>query len=237
MLCSHMVQSMKKIFKKNKVEFWCSVPGMSKIEEIVPKKMNKIAPCWWNDVSFGDKTIKDCPSFPEIFSNSYILPMWCDTKIYNKNNEIFWETPTDIFQWDFHSNNQFLDFSPHHIKNNFSIILKARCPWFLKTPPGYSVYQMPAFWHFNENFSVAPGIIDTDFYHQINQQVFISLRDGEELFIRRGQPFAMYFPFKREKTFLEVREKNKNDRLDEHKSFLIFSTKFSGGYKKIQKNI
>lgn len=218
-----------------KVEFWTSVPGLSKIQDLTPKKQSSMLPEWWKNSKYDEKSIKRCPSFPQVFSTSYVIPMWCDTEFTRRGNEILWRTPANSFTWTFHTNDQFLDNAPDHVKNKFSIVAKAICPWRIKTPKGYSMYQLPAYWHFNKNFTLVPGIIDTDYYHEVNQQVLLSLEDGESFILQRGEPLAIYFPFKREKFDLEVREQNQEDFANSCASNLIAASKFTNGYRNYQK--
>jgi hypothetical protein len=222
-----------KLFHKDNlnIEFWTTVPGLSKIEEVVPKKQSSVLPDWWRTTKYHNKSIRQCPSFPQMFSTSYVLPMWCDTEFIREGDMFHWKTPTKTFSWSYHTPNQFLDHTPNHVRNQFFAVAKAICPWRIKTPKGYSVYQMPAQWHFNEKFTVATGIVDTDFHHEINQQVFLSLEDGESFFIERGTPLAVYFPFKRDKFSLLVREQSEKDFIDDQTSSLIYTTKFLNGYR------
>lgn len=226
-----MFKSKKNNNEEISVEFWTVVPGLSQVEEVVPVKQSSVLPRWWREAEYFDKSIKQCPSFPQMFSTSYIVPMWCDTEFSRDGDEIFCKTANEVFSWGHHTNSQFLDFAPDHIKEKYVAIAKPYCPWRLKTPKGYSVYQMPPFWHFNEKFTVGTGIIDTDFHHEINQQIFISIEDGESFVIERGTPLAVYFPFKRDKFTLTVREQTQEDFTSDGASQMIYSTKFINAYR------
>lgn len=232
-------EHMQMIFRKNKkdidIEFWTTVPGLSRIQEIVPQKQSKILPDWWKNTEYHEKSIRQCPSFSQIFSSSYVMPMWCDTEFTREGEIFYWKTPNKDFSWSHHSDEQFLKYAPDHVKNNFFAIAKAMCPWRIKTPKGYSVYQMPAQWHFNEKFTVATGVVDTDFFHEINPQIFLSLKDGESFLLKRGTPLAVYFPFKRENFSITVREQTNEDFITANSSFLIHTTKFINGYRSHQK--
>jgi hypothetical protein len=48
-----------------------------------------------------------------------------------------------------------------------------------------------------------PGVIRTDIHHELNQQVLYH-GGGKEVFIRRGEPFVQYIPYKRLQTDLLV---------------------------------
>lgn len=229
-----------KLIKKNpKIEFWSDVDGLNNIEECRPKKASSYIPDWWKKTPYrpeiNNNTVKACPSFADVFSNGYIIPMWCDSLLKVKNGEYGWETSSDQFSWGFHKHDQFLDFAPTWINQEVKAIFKAISPWHIKTPPGYAVYQMPLFFNFNKDYTLMPGIIETSFYHEINQQVMFH-SDKEEVFIPRGTPFALYFPFKKEKFDFETRDGNSNDARVRNAGGLIARTKFSSGYKSEQRS-
>jgi hypothetical protein len=225
------------MFKKEipKLEFWTEVPGLSGLKELRPQRMNKFLPEWWKRADYKKESIKTCPSFPDIFNYSFVVPMWCDTRFFKQNGDLFWEVPDAKFPWSIHPKHQFTNFLPTKIKNKYDVA-KAQCPWKLKTPKGYSVYEMPVFWHLNENISLAPGIIDTDIFHSINPDFFIHLEEGESFVINRGEPLISYFPFKRQSFQSEAREKTLQDDFNGKKSDLIWQTKFIGGYLNHRKN-
>lgn len=231
----------KNIFKKEKplVEFWTSVPGLSEVPECVPKPAKHFVPQWlknmpaFNHHDSSLKTIKHCPVIPEFLTQGYILPMWCDTilRVGNSDQDWGWNTATNQFKWEIHADDQFIDHVPAHEKNN--IIFKSVCPWYIKTSPGYSIYQMPLHYHFNKDFTVLPGSLRTDMYHEINQQVVV--KHNSEIFIPRGTPLVWYIPYKRETYELSVTEETDEKRRDLEKSRLSVLTKFTGGYKTLAK--
>ncbi len=187
------------IFKKSdKIQFISTVEGLESIEECLPKPAKYFIPEWFKNIpNTIPMTVKTCPSFPDYFSQGYIIPMWCDVKLRSDGDGWNWQTASDIFNWEIHSNDQLID----HKKTSFNgvegqFIFKANCPWRIITPPGWSVLQLPLFYHFNKEWSVLPGIIDTDIYHEINQQVLYHGND-KEVIIKNGEPFVLYIPFKR----------------------------------------
>jgi len=227
---------------KNKIEFICTKPGLESVEEVIPKPANKFLPDWWKNIpiaKFNDGNVKNCPSFPDFFSSGYVVPMWMDSLIKYEEKTEEWSTQssTSLDNWTIHPNHQFVDHvSPNVFGVNGNFVFKAVCPWKVITPKGWSVLQLPLFYHFNMEWSVLPGIIDTDVHHQINQQVLYH-GNGKEIFIPRGTPFAMYIPFKREKTKLVTRLFNDKDNykflIEEMKN----NTKFigSGAYRSMQR--
>jgi hypothetical protein len=172
--------------------------------------------------------MKICPSFSDYFTKGYIVPMWTDSYLHfnSETKEWKWSSSDNRFSWQHHTNEQYLDYVDHKFLNKDSFfVFKIRLPWSVFTTKGYSLYQLPTFFHFNEDFSVVPGVRDTDVYHEINIQILIH-SDKKEIFIPRGTPLAQYIPFKREKTKYNVREANKKDLLKISAHELNLSTRF-----------
>jgi hypothetical protein len=227
------------MFKRKKeetIQFISMIPGLEKIEECLPRPTKNFIPEWWKQLPVspekGPHTVRDCPSFPDYFSQGYIIPMWADTTIkYDKESDTWWsQTGMDdwVSNWGTHSNNQFTDYvTPNFQGINGNFIFKTNCPWLIKTKPGWSVMQTPLFYHFNKEYSILPGILDTDYHYQVNQQVLYH-GDGKEIFIKRGEPFAQYIPFKRENMTYSTRYQTNEDleMLAENNSWL--RTKFVG---------
>jgi hypothetical protein len=234
------------LFKKNKetddekmiIEFWTVQKGLTYISDALPYRMSKKYPDWWKEVKMEYMSVKTCPSFPDVFSSAYVVPMWCDTEITYHEDGVYWKTPLEDFSWDFHSDDQFRKYTPKNFQEKVVAVMKTNCPWRIKTPKGYSVYQMPATYYFNPLFTVAPGIIHTDMYNEINQQVFLTPPNGYGTYtIKRGTPLAVYFPFKRDTFEIDVREASDEDLMLTNISLMRAKSKFSGGYRSAFKEI
>ena len=189
--------------KSDKIQFISTVEGLESVEECLPRPAKHFIPQWFKDVpskslnTVNLKTVKVCPSFPDYFSQGYIVPMWSDVKIASNGDSWKWSTPNSSFSWSDHANNQFLDYTKATFNGVESqYVFKANCPWRIITPPGWSVLQLPLFYHFNQEWSVLPGVIDTDIHHEINQQVLYHA-NGKDITINSGDPFVLYVPYKR----------------------------------------
>ncbi len=228
------------IFKKSdKIQFVSTVEGLDSIEKLLPKPAKHFIPKWFKDIpnSIVD-TVKVCPSFPDYFSQGYIIPMWVDSKLSYDQVNASWETPNKNFSWDGHGNNQFLDYTKTNFSgNDTQFVFKANCPWRIITPPGWSVLQLPLFYHFNQEWSVLPGIIDTDIHTEINQQVLYH-GNGSPIVISAGDPFVLYIPFKRSnKLKHEIRYQTKNDIKKFKIGDLAINNSFhpNGNYRELQR--
>ena len=136
-----------------------------------------------------------------------------------------------------HSNSQLLNYTNVSFNGkDASNVFKANSPWKIITSPGYSVLQLPMFYNFNKDFTVLPGIIDTDIYNVINVQMLYH-GDGEEVFIKRGEPLCVYVPFKRTKYNFSFSAQTEQEKLRFDISLHDISTKFerSNWYRNLQR--
>jgi hypothetical protein len=222
----------------DKIEFISTVEGLDKIEECIPKPAKHYIPKWFKDIPSHGSTVKYCPSFPDYFSLGYVVPMWTNSKLVYKSETGFWkwEVKDEKFKYTLHSNQQMLDYVTARFNGvDGQVIFKAECPWMIITPPGWSVLQLPLFYHFNQEWSVMPGVIDTDIHNEINQQILYH-GNGKEINIKRGDPFVLYIPFKKDDIKL-VRYQNKTDYKMFYERSLKFENKPSpnGLYRKLQR--
>lgn len=231
---------------KNKIEFISTVRGLDDLEECRPKPAKHFIPQWFKDTPIVvDKnpfspmgSVKACPSFPDFFSQGYIIPMWSESVLHYNKQEGSWVWKSNLTNWEVHPNSQFIDHvDPYFNGEQGHFVFKADCPWRVITPPGWSVLQLPLFYHFNKNFSVLPGVIDTDIHNEINQQVLYHSKE-ETIVIKRGDPFVLYIPFKRkDKLDMSIRYQTEEDKILFEKHAYNYQTKFGikGIYRQLQR--
>lgn len=217
-----------------KIEFWTKYAGLSQIPEICPKPLSKYVPDWWKNIPNDiDATVKQCPSFADYFSNGFVMPAWCDVKIKIDNGHVHVETPYSAFQVSRHTPDQFKDHIPLSASEKIQEIFKLVSPWCISVPDGYSIYQMPLIYNFNEDFSALVGVVHADHYHEIHTHIAVH-SSKTEFMINRGDPLSIIMPFKREKFSLIVRERDTStpDQIAEGKSAALANTKFEMSYQK-----
>jgi len=238
------------MFKRDEpiISFVSTVPGLENIEDAKPRPAREFKPSWWKDMPKIDPntngaTLRACPAISDYFADGYIMPMWADTTISYNEKEDEWSVYSgrsgQDFDWSFHYNYQAID---HATFKTFgqaaSFIFKAASPWKIVTRKGWSVYQLPLFYHFDNDFSVMPGTRDTDIYHNLNAQV-LYFGDGKDVTIRQGQPFAHFVPFKRTKTNVEVRYQTEKDQkafdTEKLRYNSVFANPLRGTYRKNQR--
>ena len=220
--------------KEEKIIWWSMIEGL---EDVVPVQVSSHhLPDWWikkTDNVDNKGTIKMCPAIPEFMSMGFVVSLWCDLKVeINEDGSFRWDTPSNEFTFLTHSEEQLSVHLPKHARP--TLVLKPVCPWRVKTPSGISMLQLPMFWHFNPNFSVASGVIWTDIHHEINQQMLFH-KTGTFNF-KRGTPLAQYIPIRRENIPHEVSPLTPELIRDAQASSYHVKTKFSGGYTKHRKD-
>jgi len=230
--------------EKPKIHWWSTIEGLEKIVPVLPAK--EVIPNWWTrvermiDSRFDSKgTVRNCPSFPEYIAQGFVVPLWCDLHIKieqdEEGNKFEWRTPDNNFKFASHGDIQYRDWLPQHVQDNTSMILKPNCPWRVKTPPGWSMWQLPMFYEFNPVFETQPGIIWTDIHHEVNQQMLMK-RYGE-FTLKRGIPLAMYVPYERKKYDYTIEGPTTENSKWSNESYLHTRTKFKGGYKLHQADV
>lgn len=225
--------------RKNDVVFWTRIEGLPEIEPIKPA--HNFIPGWFYNVpswvenqipNIDKSTVRRCPGIIDFFKLGYVVPLWCDLYInINEDGSYIWRTPDERFKFVDHPRTQFTDYIPDEAQKNVSLVLKAYCPWYAKTPKGVSLLQIPMSYNFDQRFSLLPGTIQTDKYHYLNQQLIIHSKG--ETFIPKGTPLGTYIPISREKYNLIVRHETPEDYKLLEKVRTSIQSKFSGAYRKI----
>lgn len=236
--------------KKPLIQFVTTMNGLESIQECIPKPAKHYMPSWWKDMpmygettrGFTAETVKICPSFPDFFSQGFVMPMWTDVRLnYNPETEDYtFNLPGNFQEVEMHSNPQFINYLPETLVlgQEFDFVFKFSTPWKIITPPGYSVLQIPLFYHFDKRFTALAGVIDTDIMHDISLQILYHQKNNPEgIIIKRGEPLVMYIPFKRKKYENVVRYLTEKDANLFEKNFLKIKSKFrgSGAYRTMQR--
>lgn len=226
--------------KTKKITWWSVVKGLEKVCPIIPAKDAPL-PSYWKDIPrtkssdlFDKGTAKACPALPDFWELGYVVPLWSDTLLKFERNEQGGVSYTakcsdGRFNFTHHGDDQFRDFLPARVQGSVQMVLKANCPWRVKTPDGYSMIQLPMSYHYDPVFEVLSGVIWTDIHHEINQQMVI--KECGEFLLRRGHPLAMYVPYRREDFTTEIQGPTpENEQWDMEVRTNLW-TKIRGGYR------
>lgn len=193
--------------KRNEVVF---IPRDNRVVETPPYIASEQLPSWWKDLPKGPRSIRRCQASYDFVSYGVIIPSWTDFYIrpnpshtnYEFRSESFADSPNtfniDIFPESSVSGCPLG--SAKGIEN--SDYIKLVNPWHCRTAPGTSILIMPIVHEFNKQFIVMPGIVNCDYYNQIN--IVIVPLTKEEIKIPAGQPLAHLIPIRRDADFKKI---------------------------------
>lgn len=240
---------MFKLIKKRQpiLEWSTTLVELLESKELHPQPARNFIPSWFknapkyyhgeDDFKFG--TSKKCPSFIHFLSNGYIVPAWSDLSFRltyeNENKKLEYRTSWDKFTVDIHTDDQYISYLPENIRKKTHAVVKPISPWKLKISDGYSIYITHPYYHFNTEYTILPGIINPEYYHELNTPFTLNTSD-KWITINAGSPLFMVVPFKRtvftSEVVMETPEIEKRNKLS---AFKYTKTFFNGYLKEAKK--
>lgn len=148
-------------------------------------------------------TVKSCPGIVDYMTGGYVLPLWADFAITFDDEGYHWVSSQQ--DWPIVNPDPAQYSQMPRGDDQFALALKFQSPWYIRTPPGYSIRMLPLTYHFEQQWSVMPGVIHSDVFHETHVIIQIHLRQGQ-LVLPQGMPFAHIVPFRRERYELTVRQ-------------------------------
>ena len=177
-----------------------------------PAPANSKLPKWYKEhiskkTQFSDFGAQ-CPAIRSVVTEGIIIPAWSDIYFFKKTGNLQFELvlgPSVFdnysFPWiDIHHPKQYEGMNLNDV--NGEALLKLVSPYLFKTPKGYGLEFIDAFYHLRNTIRFLPGRVETDIWHETNF-VFDSnlhnrnFHDGEIL-IRAGEPLCIAVPYKKE---------------------------------------
>jgi len=166
-------------------------------------------PTWFQRIKKGEGSLRKCAGTIDLLAAGVTLPMWTNYR-FRPNPQGGWETGGDDFSpqagvnavmgFNFDSTGQCPMTDIRKIENGqYPKIVN---PWRFETAPGWSTLLLPMYWEPNENYSVIPAIVHTDFYHLAN--IVLNITGDSPFTIKYGTPIAQFIPFKRDSDFTEI---------------------------------
>lgn len=231
--------------KSSKIEFFTEVKGLA--DQAPPVPAGKLLPEWYKKIpefegprvdGSGAKMrgvntdVKRCPGIRDFIGSGFIIPLWCDYNIdVEPDGSLNWLAPDGAFKLGSHPVEQLQGMPQEHPYPAIKFIN----PWFVRTPPGYSCLFLPPFYEFEKRFTVLPGVVDTDFYHNAHLPTLLHINPGKSMLLERGTPIVHVFPFKREEMDSDCREASEEDERAIAKFQLGVRSTFDSNYRKTQK--
>jgi len=188
------------------MEFYCRPELFGVIPE--PRPSVKYFPEWFKRIpptlqqrdQFGGPSFSAKKCFPliEAMSLGYMMPLAGDTRIITNNDcsEIQATNPPTVKTLEFHNVEQIGGKgAPGFPANPVKFINH----WVIETAPGWSTLFIPPINHFNENFTVLGGLVDTDKYpKEVNFPAIWHTRNAD-VGIPAGTPIIQAIPIYRKK--------------------------------------
>lgn len=173
-------------------------------------------PSWFRRIRKEGGSLRRCAGTIDFISAGATLPMWTNYR-FRPDGHGTWETGADDFfpsamiggrevsiglvtGFNYNSTGECPMTSVRKIET--SQYPKIINPWRIETAPGWSTLMLPMHWEPNEDYTVLPAIVHTDFYHQMN--VVINPISDKPFTIRFGTSVAQLIPFKRDSDFTEI---------------------------------
>lgn len=214
-------------------------------EKYYPKPASNFIPTWYeesksyvNDEKIPptaggtNATIKRCMPIFDSMVSGYIIPTVVDIWVKQVFVEDNSEKKQPRYEWpsfdaiEFHPIIQ----APDYPNNTGHTVAYPKWinPWSIKTPPGYSTFFIQPL-HRKSNFTIIPGVVDTDKYNPAVNFPFVLNDINFEGLIPAGTPMVQVIPFKRDSWKMEIG--NKEDFENQNKQIALLKTKFFDSYK------
>jgi len=164
-----------------------------------PMPANRAVPKWLRAMPTENgpatPTVKRCPPFLEAMTAGYIIPLPADVHLIHTGSALQAKmVDFNISLVDMHMQDQF----PGAPFGNAPLV-KFRCPWIIKTPPGYSTLIVPPLNRFGSAIMPLSGVVETDtYYRAIAFPSICLLQPRTEVVLKRGTPLVQVIPFRRE---------------------------------------
>lgn len=155
-------------------------------------------------------TIRRCPGVISYLSEGWLLPLWSDFIVQIRGETVYCAGANEAAHVSPHSKD--MQYPTMPLPTGFlKDSIKFTNPWKVKTPPGWSVLLSQPFYHFEDRFTVVPGVVDSDAYHHIHVNTFWRKGDADHKLVM-GMPFVLVMPFQRSALQAEVRVSTEEDR-------------------------
>lgn len=209
------------------------VPWDNRLTEM-PPYLNSTAPVptWIKSSSQNEGSIRRCAATIDIVTAGLTLPAWTNIRFHLNERKDDWTAVMDQFD-------NIGQGKPHFINQPFKYSQTGECPmtnirqvkeasypklvnpWRFITAPGWSCLMIPVLHQPNPNWTLLPGIVHTDFYHEMN--CVLNITTDEPFSIKWGEPLAQIIPFKRDSDFKKLHI------LDESALGLVLGRGFGSG--------
>lgn len=182
----------------------------------MPPYVNTVGkpPTWFSRIGKQQGSIRRCAGTVDMLSAGITIPSWTnfdfkfdrENKVWHSRGASFSTGPGQdtrvgvIDAFSYESTGECPVTSIRKVEDSY--YPKLVNPWKLETARGWSSLILPVYWEPNENYTVLPAIVHTDYYHTAN--IVLNLLSDSPFTIKYGTPLAQVIPFKRGSDFEEI---------------------------------
>lgn len=197
----------------NLITFSTSDREVAELFPVIPA--SKLIPDWYKDtpveipeiVPFTKPhtpTVKRCVPVLDYLTTGYIIRASYEMHIKQHVDDHY----INDFDFRCRHSEKTIGKHPWHqaqftVNGQKSHYLKINQPWHIKTPPGYSCMIFDPHYHMRKEFSIFPGVVDTDKHDE--PIGLVGLIKEREFMVKPGDPLVVVFPFKREDWQMETK--------------------------------
>jgi len=192
--------------KKNEIII---IPNDNRVMGIPPYLGKSKLPSWWKNLPHHPSSLRGCQGMYDYSTAGFVIPLWCDVTIRpdstGKQFELRTSNFDDHYTFLVHGFKKEMAEGCPITKNNkiqTGQFPKLVTPWRYRTPKGVSLIALPVLCEPNENYTIVPGIVHTDFYNQVN--IVINVLTDKEFTIPAGTPIQHMIPYNRYGDFKKI---------------------------------
>lgn len=184
------------------------IPWDNRLLEMPPFANDRSLPQWVKEAPNGQGSIRRCAATMDFVTTGITIPAWTNFRFAKSDDAGGWDLTCDQFEG--HAGNSVEPFGsqPFHFDQTGSCPMtrvrevenigypKLINPFRIMTAPGWSTLILPAMYEPSRHYSVLPGIVNTDYYHEAN--CVLNLLGSESFTITWGTPLMHLIPIKRD---------------------------------------
>ena len=185
--------------KKNEIVI---IPTDNRLMDTAPYLVSQKLPSWWKDLPKSKFSLRRCQGTYDYITSGFIVPLWCDITIRPSISGKLLDYKTN--NYDDNVSFRIEQFTKESAEgcpiSKYNKIQTAQfpkivSPWRFFTPKGVSLLSLPVYHEPNENYTIMPGMVHTDFYNQIH--IVLNVLTDKEFTIPAGTPIQHLVPFHR----------------------------------------
>lgn len=151
---------------------------------------------WWADLPSSAGSYRRCYGINDLLNYGFTVSAWCDFEVLCSRDEVHIKPSERHFRIEHF---EFSQVGECPITQDRDIkdlgFPKLVTPFYIRTAPGWSImtFQHPLL--YSRQFQVMPGMIHTDFYHELN--VVLNISGSSNFVIEAGTPLLYCLPVNR----------------------------------------